>query len=78
MFRTMFVFFSERQVPLGACGEPEQDGRQLVFLRSSPRKFLRKPMKNEGMTMIPGVEPILLDLENPLLPARDLKNRRKT
>ena len=28
--------------------------------------------------MIPGVEPILLDLENPFLPSRDLKNRRKT
>ena len=28
--------------------------------------------------MIPGVEPILLDLENPFLPSRDLKNGRKT
>ena len=35
-------------------------------------------MKNEGIPMIPGVEPILLDLENPFLPSRDLKNRRKT
>ena len=37
-----------------------------------------KPMKNHGIFMIPGVEPILLDLENPFLPSRDLKNRRKT
>ena len=35
-------------------------------------------MKNDGIPMIPGVEPILLDLENPFLPSRDLKNRRKT
>ena len=35
-------------------------------------------MNNGGNTMIPGVEPILLDLENPFLPSRDLKNRRKT
>ena len=35
-------------------------------------------MKNDGVPMIPGVEPILLDLENPFLPSRDLKNRRKT
>ena len=35
-------------------------------------------MKNEGITMIPGLEPKLLDLENPFLPSRDLKNRRKT
>ena len=27
---------------------------------------------------IPGVKPILLDLENLFLPSRDLKNRRKT
>ena len=27
---------------------------------------------------VPGVEPILLDLENPFLPSRDLKNGRKT
>ena len=35
-------------------------------------------MKNNGIFMIPGVEPILLDLENPFLPSRDLKNGRKT
>ena len=35
-------------------------------------------MKNHGILMIPGVEPILLDLENPFLPSMDLKNRRKT
>ena len=35
-------------------------------------------MRNGGNTMIPWVEPILLDLENPFLPSRDLKNRRKT
>ena len=35
-------------------------------------------MNNGGITMIPGMEPILLDLENPFLPSRDLKNRRKT
>ena len=34
-------------------------------------------MKNGGIPMIPGVEPILLDLEHPFLPSRDLKNRRK-
>ena len=35
-------------------------------------------MKNGGITAIPGVEPILLDLENLFLPSRDLENRRKT
>ena len=50
---------------------------QLVYPPYDMARLMRNSlyfMKNDGIPMIPGVEPILLDLENLFLPSVSLEN----